>query len=285
MHRHTLRPTVGPIHNLPRAVARRWPTALAIAAVAVGLPTGVALANPPQTFPDGITAEFIQITGGGGIGEPLIVNGANASIGVSSSGAIDAVDAQGLSNGVIATGRTGVLAVGTGDGFGVDAQGPTAVRAQTFGPGDAVQASSDGTSVRATSRNAAGVVASSLNADGIDASSTNGAAAVFAQGNATAGSFGAGVVASGDEALVARGVTLGLDVSAKNTAIGAASTNGIGLDVSGKEAPIRLFPASTAGAPTAGPHHRGELYVDSNGALFFCTADGTPGTWKHVVLQ
>jgi hypothetical protein len=28
----------------------------------------------------------------------------------------------------------------------------------------------------------------------------------------------------------------------------------------------------------------GELYVDNQGALYFCVASGTPGTWKTVQL-
>jgi hypothetical protein len=33
-----------------------------------------------------------------------------------------------------------------------------------------------------------------------------------------------------------------------------------------------------------GPHEAGELYVDSQGQLFLCTAAGTPGTWMQVAL-
>jgi hypothetical protein len=62
----------------------------------------------------------------------------------------------------------------------------------------------------------------------------------------------------------------------------------IGAELSGTSAPLRLDPASTPGAPTSGSHKRGELYVDSNGDLFYCKADGaagTPGTWLKVVLK
>ncbi|MFN2466142.1 MAG: beta strand repeat-containing protein [Candidatus Dormibacteria bacterium] len=37
--------------------------------------------------------------------------------------------------------------------------------------------------------------------------------------------------------------------------------------------------AASTGAPTTGAHVKGELYVDSAGALWICTAAGTPGTW------
>src|SRR6516165_9846220 len=44
-------------------------------------------------------------------------------------------------------------------------------------------------------------------------------------------------------------------------------------------AAIRLLPAETPGAPTTGTHQVGELFVDSQGALYYCRKGGTPGTW------
>lgn len=53
-----------------------------------------------------------------------------------------------------------------------------------------------------------------------------------------------------------------------------------GVVATGRLAPLRLVPATTGiGAPTAGQHLQGELYVDSAGALFYCRIGGTPGTW------
>jgi hypothetical protein len=62
----------------------------------------------------------------------------------------------------------------------------------------------------------------------------------------------------------------------------AQSTSGYGVVAQGGKAQIVLIPASTAGHPTSGSHSLGELYLDSAGALFLCTASGTPGTWKKV---
>jgi len=109
--------------------------------------------------------------------------------------------------------------------------------------------------------------------------------AIVAQANRTAGTWAAGVVALGDEAVVARGTTMGVDATANGTAVAGVSHNEVGGFFAGKEAPIRLAAAVTAGAPTSGVHHRGELYVDSNGLLFYCTADGTPGTWHQVAFK
>ena|SRR5215831_8008724 len=63
-----------------------------------------------------------------------------------------------------------------------------------------------------------------------------------------------------------------------------SSTRGLGGDFSGGLAPLRLQPADTQGSPTSGTHSTGEFYVDNQGALYFCIANGTPGTWKRVQL-
>jgi hypothetical protein len=46
--------------------------------------------------------------------------------------------------------------------------------------------------------------------------------------------------------------------------------------------------SNTAGSPTTGHHVMGELYLDNQGVLYFCVADGTTanpaGTWKQVQL-
>jgi hypothetical protein len=119
-------------------------------------------------------------------------------------------------------------------------------------------------------------------------STTSGGSGVTGHGNTPAGTFGTGVIAQGDEGVVARGTTIGVDASANGTAVAGISNNEYGGFFGGKQAPIRLVPASTAGAPTTGTHRKGELYIDNQGSLFLCTADslnGNAGTWKKVVLQ
>jgi hypothetical protein len=142
-----------------------------------------------------------------------------------------------------------------------------------------------GDAIHALTTNGTGVLAkASGSGTAIQASSANGTA-ISGQANRTAGTFAAGVFASGDEAVVARGTTSGIDATAKGTAVSGISDNEVGGLFGGKEAPIRMFPASTPGAPTSGVHHRGELYVDSAGLLFYCSADGTPGTWHQVAFK
>jgi hypothetical protein len=57
---------------------------------------------------------------------------------------------------------------------------------------------------------------------------------------------------------------------------------GYGGQFSGDLAQLHLFPMGTVGKPTTDPHTKGEIYMDSEGTLFVCTANGTPGTWRKV---
>jgi hypothetical protein len=70
-----------------------------------------------------------------------------------------------------------------------------------------------------------------------------------------------------------------------SSGLSGQSSTGYGLVASGGRAPARLVPSSTVtGHPTTGAHKAGELFVDKTGKLFYCTAAGTPGTWKTVQL-
>jgi hypothetical protein len=70
------------------------------------------------------------------------------------------------------------------------------------------------------------------------------------------------------------------------TAVGygvrGTSNSGYGGFFQGGKAQLRLVPGSTVGKPTSGAHTKGEIYMDSTGTLFVCTASATPGTWKKV---
>jgi hypothetical protein len=58
--------------------------------------------------------------------------------------------------------------------------------------------------------------------------------------------------------------------------------SGYGGQFDGGLAQLKLNPKGTAGKPTSGAHTKGEIYLDSAGTLFVCTANGTPGTWRKV---
>lgn len=64
--------------------------------------------------------------------------------------------------------------------------------------------------------------------------------------------------------------------------LGGSSVGGYGGDLNGGRAPLRLRPSGSPGSPTTGSHARGELFVDSTGSLFYCKADGVPGTWIQL---
>jgi hypothetical protein len=78
--------------------------------------------------------------------------------------------------------------------------------------------------------------------------------------------------------------TSGVGVGASSTdgtGVDGHSTNGIGGVFYGGKAQLKLQPSGTAGRPATGQHTKGELFMDSAGVLFVCTADGAPGTWRR----
>ena len=103
-----------------------------------------------------------------------------------------------------------------------------------------------------------------------------------------------GIRGDGDGFGVVGGSTIGTGVAGTGGSIGVRGDgsdagvfgNGVnyGGDFIGGLAPLRLQPSNTHGSPNTGAHDMGELYVDSQGALYFCIASGTPGTWKRVQL-
>lgn len=57
--------------------------------------------------------------------------------------------------------------------------------------------------------------------------------------------------------------------------------NGYGGQFKGGRAQLRLVPSSRTGRP-GGTHSKGEVYMDSNAALFVCVKGGTPGRWRKI---
>jgi len=78
---------------------------------------------------------------------------------------------------------------------------------------------------------------------------------------------------------------VGASVAATAAGVYGTSTNGAGGIFGGGRAALNLVPKTTAGKPTTGAHYPGDLVVDSAGALFLCTAPGTPGTWVKVTVS
>ena len=74
-----------------------------------------------------------------------------------------------------------------------------------------------------------------------------------------------------------------VDVESVNEGMLVVSDTGHGAALAGGLAPLLLIPAGSPGSPSDGTHNVGEVYVDSNGAMYRCTVEGTPGSW--VPLQ
>lgn len=75
------------------------------------------------------------------------------------------------------------------------------------------------------------------------------------------------------------------ETSGAGAGLQAVSTGGLGVVANGGRAPLRLVPGSGTGAPSSGSHQAGELFVDDQGDIFLCKADGDPGTWFRLTDQ
>ena len=72
--------------------------------------------------------------------------------------------------------------------------------------------------------------------------------------------------------------------SARGAGVAGASENGYGGSFRGGQAPMRLQPSDSQGAPTTGARLSGEFYVDSAGDLYFCKTGGNGTAAKWVKL-
>jgi hypothetical protein len=287
------------IRHLREAVIHRWPALLGAALVTAAVPTGMAFALPGPgvtQFPGGIWAgpSYINSTPTSSNSIALNVTSVSGNA-IYTDGTIEAhgrwaIDAQGTAMGVNARATdAGASAVhAEGSKYGVDAVANTAVHATGSDVG--VDSSGSTIGVKASSTSGTGVQATSGSGTAIEATSKGTAIHAYSSGgkglqaNGTTVAVQAYVDATGSDGVDAFGERVGVYAEGR-TAIQARSYTGVGGEFSGAEAPIRLMPAATPGAPTSSPHHRGELYVDSAGALYLCITDGTPGTWKKVHLD
>src|SRR3954452_14913489 len=64
--------------------------------------------------------------------------------------------------------------------------------------------------------------------------------------------------------------------------VGVAGDGGIGVLAAGTRAALQVGDTGTAPPTRTDAHVKGELTTDVNGDLWFCVADGTPGTWRQV---
>lgn len=57
---------------------------------------------------------------------------------------------------------------------------------------------------------------------------------------------------------------------------------GLPLGLTGATAATRYVGATASGAPASGTFEVGDFCIDQSGAIYVCTAAGTPGTWAAV---
>lgn len=107
---------------------------------------------------------------------------------------------------------------------------------------------------------------------------------VFGESVESAGVLGKSTSNLGVYGFSSSGVGI-LGYSQSQYGVSGSSGMSYGGSFYGGLAPLRLVPASTPGAPSTGNHLMGELYVDSVGNLYFCTQNGTPGTWAKLNLS
>ncbi len=111
------------------------------------------------------------------------------------------------------------------------------------------------------------------------------AGGLWAYGASEKGGFGVVGASAGGEGVKGEGSTGVIGVGyGSGLGVEGWSQNGYGGRFSGGKAQLMLKPAGAVGKPTSasGQHIKGEIYMDSAGTLFVCTADGTPGKWRKV---
>lgn len=60
------------------------------------------------------------------------------------------------------------------------------------------------------------------------------------------------------------------------------SLHGDGMLVGGSHSAMKIQNTGSTPQGRADQHYRGELIVDAGGTLWYCTASGTPGTWRRL---
>jgi hypothetical protein len=70
--------------------------------------------------------------------------------------------------------------------------------------------------------------------------------------------------------------------STSNSGVVGNSTNAYGGSFIGGLAPLRLGLGGSLGAPSAGMHAAGEVYLDNAATVWVCIGGGMPGTWVRL---
>jgi hypothetical protein len=220
------------------------------------------------------------------IGEPLALGSTSVATDTTylyATGGGDALHVVGESGGMTGVGQAdaGVRGYSYGGdavvGFAVPPNGASGVHGRSThigvhgeseGGGAGVYGHSrQGPGTVGVSRDCAGVVAFSRHREAVNASSveSDGLRATTTSADAV------GVLAENGSG------------SPDGVALAALGQAGVGVYAAGNHAPLQFAPADTAGAPRAGWHTAGELFLDVNADLFLCKASGEPGSWWAFV--
>ena len=123
------------------------------------------------------------------------------------------------------------------------------------------------------------------------ASAANGNPVILGTNNLATG--GTGVITSSSTALTGETTDvdsaglLGIDNSGSSGGYGVSGYSVYGLGVgaaSVNSSPLYLTLGNSAGPLTTGTHYAGEIYIDSSAAMWLCTLEGSPGTWRPILV-
>lgn len=269
-------------------------------------PTAVAEPSAPTDERRGTMSRRNLITGGvTALGAAGVVALASATPAAAANG--DAVVAGASTSASSATTVTGnvpntatLAAVNTATGNAAGLYASAGGSANIGGFGAVVGDAASQPGVTGLSGSGTGVVAKSTSSYAVFAQTTSGETGIYSR-TSTNLSYGAAIKGqaiqspasgvlgiNGSSGIGVSGFSdSGIGVNGKTTsgtALKGVSDNGFGLEVSAPRAQLRLtsLPARTAPTEDTSAHVRGDVVVDGAGILWFCTADGTPGTWRRL---
>jgi hypothetical protein len=284
-------------HELDGQVSRRQlirnAGAAAVAAVAAGTLLNAREARADH-FAPGIEVDYVFAHSNSRSAVAGVSSGPNGQFGVygraERPGFASVYGQNTTINGIGVRGQSldGIGVKGTG-AAGVQGESSTARRGAVEGSMDnasgyGVWGNSWGIGVRGTSGNNPGVKGeSSASGMGAVEGHNGGTGGIGVQGIGAAGVQGVSETAGRGAVEGSQENASGYGVWGNSAGIGLRGSGGThGGQFDGGKAQLRLVPKGTAGPPTTGSHAKGEIYMDSAGALFVCTAGGTPGTWRRV---
>ncbi len=260
-----------------------------------------------------VAQEFVSAGTDVSAKQQVIGYGGDRSTAISSDAAVvgrnpDGPGVEGISNAFTGAGVAGQANGGLGTGvkatggfFGVDAIGNVGVRGTGTDDQQAGVKGEGPTGVwgRTSKTHFAGVYGehTGTSGNGVLGIGKGGEQGVFGKnpdnigvrGDGKNGVYGESTTGNGWGAVVGRSTGRGgigtYGECSGGTGVKGVSTSGYAGVFEGGKAQLKLKPAGSAGKPTSGTHAKGEIYMDSAGALFVCVASSTAtaaAKWKKL---